>query len=65
MAGWLVGGYAVITLFLITAAGYIALRATDAELRKDAFRVLRLLVTAGAFSGGLIEVLLRLHELLK
>jgi hypothetical protein len=65
VAGWLVGAYAVITLLLIASAGRITLSAVDAERRKDAFKVLRLLVTAGAFSGGLIELLLRLHELLK
>lgn len=62
MADFLVGSYITIMLVLITASGSMALNNDDPNRRKDAYKVLRLLVTTGAASG-LIGLLVRLHEL--
>jgi hypothetical protein len=64
VTGWLVGAYAVIMLLLIAVSGAIALfERKDALRREDAYRVLKLLVLAGAASGGILGLLVKLHEL--
>ncbi len=63
MAGWIIGIYAVILLALMAVSGCIALCMSESDRRKDAYRVLRLLILSGAASGGLLSVLIKLHEL--
>jgi hypothetical protein len=60
---WVIGIYAAIMLALIALSGCIALCMRESDRRKDAYRVLRLLILSGAASGGLLGVLIKLHEL--
>jgi hypothetical protein len=62
MADWLVGTYILVMLLVITFSASMALLNKDAARRKDAYKVLRLLVTTGAASG-LISLLVKLHEI--
>ena len=62
MLVWLVGVYVIVELLLIAASGYVALAMPDSSRRKDAYKVLRLLLSAGAI-GGLAGMIIRLHEL--
>ena len=65
MAGELVGAYFAVLLVLIAAAGLLALCSEDDKQRNGAYRVLRLLIMAGAAGGvlGMLGLLARLHEL--
>jgi hypothetical protein len=60
--GWLAWAYAVVELLLIAASGYAALAVRNTGRRRDAYKVLRLMLTAGAASG-LAGLLVKLHEL--
>jgi hypothetical protein len=55
-------GYATLIATLIAYAAHVALSNKDRQRRADAFRVLRLLsgITTGA--GGILAVLIKLHE---
>lgn len=62
MGDWFIGIYVALMLVLIAASGGIALCVHDSDRRKDAYKVLRLLLLSGATSG-LLGVLIKLHEL--
>jgi hypothetical protein len=60
--GWLAWAYTIIELLLIAASGYFTLTKPSPGQRKDAYKVLRLMLSAGAASG-LADLLIKLHEL--
>lgn len=62
MTGWLTATYALAELLLIMAAAYTALATHSPGHRKDGYKVLRLLLSAGAASG-VAGILLNLHQL--
>jgi hypothetical protein len=59
----LAGAYVVVMLVWISASARIALYAIDADRRRDAIKVLRLLLTAVAAGGGIVGVVVKLYEL--
>jgi hypothetical protein len=63
VAGFLTGAYVAVMIALITASGSRAVNDDDPDRRRDAYKVLRLLVGVGAAGGGLLGLLVRLHEL--
>jgi cobalamin biosynthesis protein CobD/CbiB len=58
VAGWLMAAYAVVLLLLLAGSGYLALHEKDKARQEAAYKVLRLLITA----GGLLGLLAKLHE---
>ncbi|MGH3622302.1 MAG: hypothetical protein ACRDQ5_10995 [Sciscionella sp.] len=60
---WLFVAYATVALALIARAGLAAIQAPDSEQRKDAYRVLKLILGTASGAGGEVAVLVRLHEL--
>jgi hypothetical protein len=59
---WLIGSYATVGLVLFGCAGYVAVWVKDRLQRADAYRVLKLVIGALTGTGGLIALVLRLHE---
>ncbi|VVJ22605.1 Uncharacterised protein [Amycolatopsis camponoti] len=66
MLAWILGGYAVLFLLLLGCAGYVAVFVDDPDQRADAYKVLKLLtgiVLGSGGAGGLVGLLLKLHEM--
>ncbi|VVJ22765.1 Uncharacterised protein [Amycolatopsis camponoti] len=66
MLAWILGGYAVLFLLLLGCAGFVALFVNDPDKRADAYKVLKLLtgiVLGSGGAGGLVGLLLKLHEM--
>ncbi|WIX91322.1 hypothetical protein [Amycolatopsis sp. DG1A-15b] len=66
MLAWILGGYAVLFLLLLGCAGFVAVLVNDPDRRADAYKVLRLLtgiVLGSGGAGGLVGLLIKLHEL--
>lgn len=60
---WFFICYAVFLAVLIAYAVHIALSCPDAERRKDAYRVLRLIWATVTGGGGVIMIAIKLHEM--
>lgn len=63
MLAWILGGYAVMFLLLLGCAGFVAVLVDDADRRGDAYKVLKLLTSIVFGSGGLVALLIKLHEM--
>ena len=62
MWAWLTGGYAVVLAALIGFAGFVASSVDNEGRRADAYKVLRLALTAVTGAGGLLAAALTLHQ---
>jgi hypothetical protein len=62
MWAWMIGGYAIVLVALTGCAGYVALFVTNQRRGERAYRILKMLLTAVTSSGGLVAVLVRLHQ---
>lgn len=62
MLTYVLAGSAVLLLAIIGLAGFVAILSEDTQHRQDARRVLKLMCWAVFGSGGLIAVLVRIHE---
>jgi hypothetical protein len=62
MWNWLIGSYAAVVLALLCCAGLVAVWVPDAQQRADAYRVLKLVVGAVTGTGGVVALVLQLHE---
>lgn len=60
---WFIVCYAVFFASLIGYATHIALSGADQQHRADGFRVLKLVLASGTGTGGVVAVVIRLHEL--
>lgn len=63
MLEWILGCYAVLSLVIIWRAAVVAITVPDAERRRDAYKVLKLMMGALTGTGGLIALLVKLHDL--
>ena len=62
MWAWLIGGYAVVLACLIGFAGFVASWVDSVEKRADAYKVLKLALTAVTGAGGLLAAALALQQ---
>jgi len=62
MWAWLVGAYAVLVFVLIGCAGFVALFVQDEHRSKNAYRVLRLVLTSLTGAASLAAALMKLHQ---
>ncbi|GHH59674.1 hypothetical protein [Lentzea cavernae] len=62
MWAWLIGGYAVVFAMLIAFTGFVASFVECAKKRADAYKVLRLVLTAVTGTTGLFAVGMALHQ---
>jgi hypothetical protein len=63
MWGWFLLCYAIFLAGLIAYAAHISLSCPDAERRKDAYRVLKLIWVAATGGCGVVMLALKLYEL--
>lgn len=63
MWGWFLLGYAVFLAVLIGYAVHIALSDPDAERRRDAYRVLKLIWVTATGSSGVVMLAIQLHTM--
>lgn len=59
---WIIGAYAVLILLIIALAALVAI-IPEPDQRKDAYKVLRLAINSVAGAGGILALLIKLHEL--
>jgi hypothetical protein len=59
---WIIGSYAVLALGIIASAAYVAVFVPDHKQRQDACKVLKLMLGAITGTGGLLVLLVKLHE---
>ncbi|AHH98582.1 hypothetical protein [Kutzneria albida] len=62
MWAFLFGGTAALLTLLIGFSGFVAVWVADPRKRADAYRVLKLVLTAVTGAGGVTAVIVRLHE---
>jgi hypothetical protein len=62
MLVWIVGCYAVLALAIIGSAAFVAVFVPDDNQRRDAYKVLKLMLGAITGTGGLLALVVKLHE---
>ena len=62
MWAWLIGGYAAVLLVLTGFAGFVASSVDNARTRADAYKVLKLVLTAVTGASGLLAAALTLQQ---
>jgi hypothetical protein len=62
MWGWLIGGYAAVLALLIGFAGFVASWVECPNKRADAYKVLKLALTAVTGASGVLAAALALHQ---
>jgi hypothetical protein len=59
---WIVGCYAVLALAIIGSAAFVAVFVPNDSQRRDAYKVLKLMLGAITGTGGLLALVVKLHE---
>jgi hypothetical protein len=59
---WIVGCYAGLALAIIGSAAFVAVFVPDDGQRHDAYNVLKLMLGALTGAGGLLTLLVKLHD---
>lgn len=62
MWAWLIGGYAAVLAALTGFAGFVASSVDNARKRADAYKVLKLVLTAVTGASGLLAAALTLQQ---
>lgn len=58
---WILWGYALLALVIIGSAAFVAVFVPDGSQRRDAYKVLKLMLGA-LTTGGFLALLVKLHE---
>jgi hypothetical protein len=59
---WILWCYAVLALAIIGSAAFVAVFVPDSSQRRDAYKVFKLMLGALTGTGGLLALLVKLHE---
>ncbi|MEU4740587.1 hypothetical protein AB0G02_08970 [Actinosynnema sp. NPDC023658] len=59
---WFLGGYALFIGVLLAYSVHVSLSCPDAERRKDAYRVLRLIWTGVTGTSGVVWLVIKFNE---
>jgi hypothetical protein len=59
---WILWCYAVLALIIIGSAAFVAVFISDGSQRRDAYKVLKLMLGALTGTGGLLALLVKLYE---
>ncbi|MGA6165994.1 hypothetical protein [Amycolatopsis magusensis] len=63
MLQWVATGYGVLVAVLITAAAGVALFVSDTSRREMGFKVLKLVLGTATGAGGILALVVRVHEI--